>query len=248
MPGDSPKFSQEDSNSNTDNIIVSGLVDPFAADLRGFGFIGILSILVILFSGNIFISGIIFIPLGGLFALLWTIRSKTPWSALGYIRPKSWVLTITVGLTLGIGFKLIMKTMVMPLFGANPVNSTYNFLAGNKVMFLLALFFMMVAGLSEETVFRGFLFERLSKLFRSAKWSKTVIVVITASLFGLGHITDQGITGFEQATIVGLVYGIIYASTDNLWMLIVAHAAFDITAVILIYYNLETTAAQFFFN
>jgi hypothetical protein len=222
--------------------------DQLAADLRGFGILGIFSILLIIFGGNLFIGGIAFIPLGGLFALVWTLRSKTPWSELGYKLPKSWIGTILVGLVFGIGFKLFMKTTVMPLLGANAINPTYHFLSGNKAMLPMALIFMMVAGLSEETVFRGFLFERFGKLFGSSPSSKALIVVISAGLFGLGHLTDQGLPGFEQAAIVGLIFGMIYAKTRNIWMLIIAHAAFDITAVAIIIWNLESDVAHFFFQ
>jgi len=222
--------------------------DQLAADLRGFGILGIFSILLIIFGGNLFIGGIAFIPLGGLFALVWTLRSKTLWSELGYKQPKGWIGTILVGLVFGIGFKLFMKTTVMPLLGANAINPTYHFLSGNKAMLPMALIFMMVAGLSEETVFRGFLFERFGKLFGSSPSSKALIAVISAGLFGLGHLTDQGVAGFEQAAIVGLIFGMIYAKTGNIWMLILAHVAFDITAVAIIIWNLESDVAHFFFQ
>jgi membrane protease YdiL (CAAX protease family) len=248
LPNDTSKLQEHVPSSNIENSEPVLSSDQFAADLRGFGIIGILSILLILLGGNLFIGSIVFIPLGGLFVLVWTLRSKTPWSDLGYIRPKSWIGTIVVGLAFGFGLKLFMKTIVMPLLGANAVNPTYHFLSGNKSMLPAALLFMVVAGLSEETVFRGFLFERSGKLLRPNFWSKTLIVLITAGLFGLGHLTDQGLVGFEQATIVGLIYGMIYAKTGKIWMLIIAHAAFDITAVAIIYWKLEPGVAHFFFK
>jgi membrane protease YdiL (CAAX protease family) len=222
--------------------------DPFAADLRGFGPIGIFSILVILLSGNLFITNIFFLPLGGIFALIWTLRSQTPWSDLGFIRPKSWMVTLVTGIIFGVVFKLLMKAIVMPLLGASTINTTYHFLAGNKVMLPLALLFMIVAGLAEETVFRGFLFERSRKLLGNQMWVKTFSVLFSSALFGLGHYVDQGLAGLEQAAIVGLVYGTIYAVTGRIWMLVIAHAAFDIAAVVIIYLNLESGIAHFFSN
>jgi len=222
--------------------------DQFAADLRGFGAIGILSILLIILSGNIFITGIAFIPLGGIFALAWKWRSKTPWSELGFVRPRSWISTLLAGVVLGIGFKLFLKSIVMPLLGAPAINSSYHFLSGNKAMLPAAIFFMVIAGLSEETVFRGFLFERLSKFFGTSLRSKALIVLISATLFGLGHLADQGLYGFEQAIIVGLIYGIFFARTGKIWVLIIAHATFDITSVVIIYWNLESALAHFFFK
>jgi membrane protease YdiL (CAAX protease family) len=64
----------------------------------------------------------------------------------------------------------------------------------------------------------------------------------------LDHYQVQGLAGVQQATIVGLVFGTIYAVTGRLWMLIFAHAAFDLTALAIIYWDMETAVASFFFN
>ena len=58
--------------------------DPFAADLRGFGPLGILAMLVI-------IAGQILAPLNALLVLVWARRSHTPWHEIGYGRPQSWL-------------------------------------------------------------------------------------------------------------------------------------------------------------
>jgi len=56
------------------------------------------------------------------------------------------------------------------------------------------------------------------------------------------------IAGATSATIVGLVYGTIFARTGRIWMLMFAHAAFDLTAYALIYWNLETSVAHWVFR
>ena len=104
------------------------------------------------------------------------------------------------------------------------------------------------AGFGEETVFRGYLFERFGKLFGSGVWAKTSIVLLTAVWFGLGHYAVQGLAGAEQATIVGLVFGTIFAVTGRIWMLMCAHVAFDLTALAIIYWNLESDVAHFVFK
>jgi membrane protease YdiL (CAAX protease family) len=63
-------------------------------------------------------------------------------------------------------------------------------------------------------------------------------------LFGLVHYPEQGLAGVEQAAIVGLAFGGIFAVTGRLWMLICAHAAFDLTALALIYWDVETAVAR----
>lgn len=48
--------------------------------------------------------------------------------------------------------------------------------------------------------------------------------------------------------IVGLVFGAIFAGTRRIWLLMCAHAAFDLTALGLIYWNLEADVAHFIFK
>jgi hypothetical protein len=63
--------------------------------------------------------------------------------------------------------------------------------------------------------------------------------------FGLDHLQVQGLAGIEQALIVGLVFGTIYARTGRLWLLIVAHAAFDLAALAIIYWDVEAQVAAY---
>jgi membrane protease YdiL (CAAX protease family) len=214
-------------------------VDSLGAALRGFGPLGLLAIVVIL-AGNA-----LFVPLSAILVLLWAQRSGTPWQKIGFVRPRSWIRDLAVGLAFGIAFKLLMKAVVMPLLGANPINQAYHHLAGNTAALPAMLYLLIVgAGFGEETVWRGWMFERLGLLLGSGVGAKTAIVFITAVLFGLAHYPEQGTAGVQQAAIVGLVFGGIYAGTGRLWMLMCAHAAFDLTALALIYWNVETDVAH----
>jgi uncharacterized protein len=217
--------------------------DRLAEQLRGFGPVGILAMLVIVAAGPVLE------PLGALLALLWVRRSHTPWREIGFVRPKSWVRTVVVGLVFGAALKVLMKMIVMPLLGADPINQTYHYLAGNQAALPGMLFDVIVgAGFGEETVFIGLLFERLGKLFGRGAGAMTAIVLLSSAWFGLIHYPGQGLAGAEQAAIVGLVYGTIFANTGRIWMLMVAHAAFDVTAVFMIYWNLESQVAHFIFH
>lgn len=231
--------------------------EGLAAELRRFGPLGMLAVFIILVSNFQFQTGAstfpIFVPLGAVLVLVWVRLSRTPWPEIGYVRPSSWVVTIAAGLLFGIAFKFLMKAMVMPLLGADPVNQAYHFLAGNRAAVPYALFALIVsAGFGEETVFRGFAFERLGKLLEPALGhgpaAKTAIVLLTSLWFGLDHYAVQGLAGAEQATIVGLVFGTIMAVTGRIWMLMIAHAAFDVTAYAIIYWNLESDVAHLVFH
>jgi membrane protease YdiL (CAAX protease family) len=214
-----------------------------ARQLRGFGPLSILAILVILFGNTPYI------PLSALLVLLWAWMSKTPWAEIGFVRPKNWIITIGGGILFGAAFKCLMKIIVMPLLGADPVNHAYHYLAGNRAAIPGAIYTLIVmAGFREETVFRGYLFERFGKLFGSSIAAKMLTILITSAWFGLAHYSNQGLAGTEQAAIVGLVFGTIFAATGRLWMLIAAHAAFDLTALGMIYWNMESRLAHLVFK
>jgi membrane protease YdiL (CAAX protease family) len=214
-----------------------------AQRLRGFGPAGILAIIAIL-AGNL-----LFIPLSAVLALVWAYWSRTPWREIGYVRPKSWMATASIGITFGASFKLLMKAVIMPLFGAPEINHAYHYLAGNRSAIPATLWLLIVgAGFGEETIFRGYMFERLYKLLGRSVWARAATVVITSTIFASAHYSTQGLPGTEQAAVVGLVFGTIFAVTGRIFLLMFAHAAFDLVAYALIYRNLETWVAHWVFR
>jgi membrane protease YdiL (CAAX protease family) len=72
--------------------------------------------------------------------------------------------------------------------------------------------------------------------------------VLTSVVFALPHSVDQGIPGAEQALMTGLVFGTIFALTGRIFLLMVLHAAFDVTALAMIYWDFESAVAHFFFK
>lgn len=221
-----------------------GLPDEkFAAELRGFGVIGIAAILIIL-AGNWIVT-----PLSAVLVPVWVYLSRTPWREIGFVRPKSWITTAVVGIGFGAAFKLLMKAVVMPLLGAPPINQAFHYLAGNRALIPETLWLMIVvAGFGEEILYRGYMFERLRMLFGKSITAKVATVLITSVIFGMLHYPVQRLAGAEQATITGMVFGTIFVMTRSLWIPIFAHAAFDLTAYALIYWNLETTVAHWVFR
>jgi len=213
-----------------------------SAQLRGFGPVGLLALLVIL-AGNLIVA-----PLSAVFVLAWARLSQTPWRSLGFAPPRSWMRVCAGGLLLGVTLKLAMKAIVMPLLGAPAVNEHYHYLAGNTAALPWMLYAVIVgAGFGEETVFRGFLFERLRTLLGDSRVALVTTVLVTTAVFALAHYADQGVPGVEQAAVAGLVFATIYAITGRLWLPMIAHAAFDVTAVALIYWSWESAVAHLLF-
>lgn len=70
------------------------------------GPVGVLTTAVIPFAGAA--------AFGAMLVLLWARLTGTPWPAIGFTRPRSWVRALAVGVTFGVGLKFVMKAVVMP--------------------------------------------------------------------------------------------------------------------------------------
>ncbi|HEX6534140.1 MAG TPA: CPBP family intramembrane glutamic endopeptidase [Gemmatimonadaceae bacterium] len=212
-----------------------------AAKLRGFGPLGLLAIV------GIFAGSMAGPPVGALLVLLWAKLSETPRNALGFAAPRNPTATLVGGVAFGIVFKLVMKALVMPLLGAPPVNARYHYLAGDSAALPGAIVAVLLgAAFGEEVFFRCYLFERLGALLGRGRAALTVTVLTTAVLFAVAHYRDQGVPGVEQAAVTGLVFGGIFAWRRRIWFVMIAHAAFDLAAVALIYWSWEGRVAQLF--
>jgi membrane protease YdiL (CAAX protease family) len=206
-----------------------------------------LAFLLIVFSGNIIFDNMIVVPVGATLALVWARLSGTPFREIGFVRPRSWIAALAAGLVLGCALKIVLKTIVMPLVGADPINRTYHFLVGNQAALPAAIVGMLIVGFAEETVFRGYMFERFSTLFGRRAGATAAIVLLTSVWFGASHYADQGSAGVAQGTIVGVVFGSLFAARGRIFTVMVAHAAFDLTALGIIYWGLESRLAHLFF-
>jgi membrane protease YdiL (CAAX protease family) len=216
--------------------------EALARKLRGFGPLGVLAFVVIAALGPVLE------PLGTVLVLAWVRASDTSWSEIGFVRPKSWVRIIILGTVFGCALKFVLKAIVMPLLGADPINPTYRYLAGNSAALVVMTFYILVASFNEETVFRGFVFERLGKLLGSDLPAKIATVLVSSAWFAAVHYVEQGVAGVEQAAITGLTFGTIFAITRQIWIPMVAHAAYDLAAIAIIYWNIESPIAHLVFK
>jgi uncharacterized protein len=214
--------------------------DGLARALRGVGPLSVLATVAILLAGNL---------VGGVLAFVWAWRSGTPLHDLGFRPVRSWARLIAFASFGGVLLKLVMKALVMPLLGFSATNAAYQYLVGNRHALPGMLLLVMIGGgLGEETIWRGFLFERLERFFGGDGGAKRVAVGLSSILFALAHYADQGLSGAAQALVTGLVFGAVYVATDRIWPSMVAHAAFDVTAVLIIYWNLEAVVAHVVFR
>jgi len=210
--------------------------------LAGSGPPGVLAFIVI-FLGTITLSPLV----GCVLVLVWARLARVPFSELGFVRPRSWITVLALGVVLGVGLKLLMKALVLPLLGAEAVNRHFHFVQGHPRAALGMAAYAFVAAFTEETFFRGYLFERIGAWLGKNAAGAAVALVVSSALFGLLHF-QQGKLGIMNATIVGVATGAIYlANRRRLFLLMVLHATFDIVSMAIIYFGLEGSVARSLF-
>jgi membrane protease YdiL (CAAX protease family) len=224
--------------------VSTGSPPTFSERLRGWGPVGVVAFLIVL-AGTL-----VFMPIAAALVFVWKWLSKTPWRDIGFARPKSLLGAAVVGVLLGVALKFAMKAVVLPLLGAPAVahNSIHDSVTTQAGAISLAAYAIYGAGFAEEVVFRGYWFERLGKLFGKGAAATFFILVIVTALFGAAH-WQQGLFGVVNALGTGFVLGIVYLATGRrLWVPMFAHAAFDLSAVAMIYWGLETQVSRLVFR
>ncbi len=86
------------------------------------------------------------------------------------------------------------------------------------------------AGIFDETLFRGYVLERLA----SALGSKWAAGGVTVALFTLGHLPAVGLTHLPPVFIVSVFVTLLYLWRRDLVVNIVAHATIDAVALLLV--------------
>jgi membrane protease YdiL (CAAX protease family) len=91
----------------------------------------------------------------------------------------------------------------------------------------------IVVGISEELCFRGFLYQKLLKLNKTADKEIWKTIIICSMAFGITHISpfnDTLVNSFIFFTIPfvgGIIFNIVYLKTKNLLIPILIHNLFD---------------------
>jgi uncharacterized protein len=163
--------------------------------------------------------------------LLLRLRSES-WASLGWQRPANLAASLWLGIFAGIALELLAVLVTTPvissLVGTEPDYSGLRSVQGNFSLLLLYLALSWsLAGCGEEICFRGFLMRRLAQAFGESRQAWVASLVATSVFFGWGH-TEQGISGWIQEGLSGLLLGVLFLATGrNLTVPIVAHGGFE---------------------
>lgn len=150
------------------------------------------------------------------------------WRAAGLSLPANWRRLALIGVAVGVAMWLLEFFVTMPvlrqLLGYWPDLTTFNDLVGS--LELLAIYLALnwvLAAFGEEMVWRGWALPRVAQFCGTGTRAWVVALVVVNLGFGLAHLY-QGPSGIIQATVAGVLLGILYLATGrNLVAPVLAH-------------------------
>ncbi len=130
--------------------------------------------------------------------------------------------TVAIGFSIGVGLITILLCALL-LMGYAHVswNHPSQGAAGALILLLIA---MLIAGMAEEVVFRGYFFQTLLRGI-----GPLATLFITSALFALAHMQGPHVTLLAVTNIflAGILFGMLYLRLGTLWLLIGLHAGWD---------------------
>lgn len=156
------------------------------------------------------------------------IKYKEDWDPLSYLKLRSF--KEGVGWTVGVSIFFIV---VIVFLNGILLNREVSFQMG----FHTLLNTVLLVGLIEEIVFRGFILRKLMDVYQFWKAN-----IITAALFTVIHFpiwfykglfASPGIAGtILTIFVLGWMFGAVYKKSNSLWSVIIIHSLYNFLVVI----------------
>ncbi|MGB0714478.1 MAG: lysostaphin resistance A-like protein [Phycisphaerae bacterium] len=108
-----------------------------------------------------------------------------------------------------------------------------------RVHWVMLLLFSLAVGIFEELIFRGFMMTRLRRM--TGNW--VVAVILSTAIFTVPHAIDQTLIALGPIAILSILVSVVTIWRQSLIPAIVAHALFDFTQLLLLFYTSTTGAA-----
>ena len=147
---------------------------------------------------------------------------RQSFTSLGFTRRRGWLWEIGFGVILG--FVLMGSIFLVEWAGGwlTVGNGGWRFQTLGPALLMLAGYFTLfiLAGASEEIIFRGYILQNLRE------WPGTILAVIMSSLlFGLVHGLNPNFNLFAALNIAlaGVAFCYAYLITGNLWLPLAFH-------------------------
>jgi membrane protease YdiL (CAAX protease family) len=145
------------------------------------------------------------------------------------------VATYAVNAVISLGYIMLTGGIEKHIGMAKEQQETFSTFAAIPLYVMLPV--VVLAGVYEDIVFRGFLLGRLRILFRTSRgWMGDVAsIVVSSVIFGLGHIY-QGWFGVMKTTAAGACLAILVLLTKSVWPAMIAHAGIDAATIVMLHF------------
>jgi membrane protease YdiL (CAAX protease family) len=174
------------------------------------------------------------------FVLISIIVRRKGLKGIGLVRPRSWTLTLVLGIVGGCVYQFLSLRAIEPLIGritgSLPDVSNFAAIKGDTKFLLTWLAITWtVAAFGEEIVYRGYMMNRISDYFGKKKMIWIIGLFLSSVLFGTIHYY-QGLSGMLSTGVSGLFFGAFFlAGGRNLWAPVLAHGVSNSIGFILIF-------------
>jgi membrane protease YdiL (CAAX protease family) len=182
------------------------------------------------------VGSVVYLTLGMVQAwLLARFIDRRPFSDYGFHLSPSWWMDLGFGLILGaiLMTGIFVTERLAGWVVATAVTVTDSGLAPAPALFL-SVFFYLVVAFNEEFAFRGYQMRNLAEGLAGARVSshRAIVLawVISSSIFGLGHATNEYATALSTFNIMagGLLLTLPYLLTGELAMSIGLHTSWNL--------------------
>lgn len=194
-----------------------------------------LTIEVILLLTQLFFVfiGLIIIPI--LWYILVNRISLKEMFARVQLKQEEWDLALLWGvITVIFAFALIVMIGLIYMYVTNIDTKTLSNIPDLQLLFSIPSLYILVTlqPFCEEFFYRGFLFEKITKMT-----SPFIAIVITSVLFGISHLSYTHAYAAVTAVILGLLLALVVVKTKNLFSAIFAHVVINIVSLTLFIYG-----------
>ena len=169
--------------------------------------------------------------------------TRAPLSDLGIRWPERPIYLLGIAFVLAAGMNAFGRTFLWPtlydLFGERDLRYLGPIEGNLDVALGLMPRIWFSAAVCEEIIYRGFLQQRLERLFGNSAAGNVAAVVLASAVFAANH-AGQGVSGVIQTFLVSIALGFIFIiSRHNLLLLILMHGVWDTFSVTIMYFGVR---------
>ena len=153
---------------------------------------------------------------------------------------KKWYIFKEKKINFGESIKLCLPILVLSVIIAL-ANATELIGTNVNVNNLMSLvIYVVLIGFFEEIFFRGIIENELLEKYSSNKKEILISIIISGVVFGAVHLTNllagqdllTTMMQFVQTTAIGILFGMVYYKTRNVWAMIFLHSFYDFSVLL----------------